>query len=1019
MLRRFAPPLLALAVFACTPSVPKNPSTVDYAAFDPLNAVFPTPNELILQFASSVLGAQGELLRAFAAQGGFPYDQVLPVSIDLVREDLSNPTAPARSAPPLDLASIIPCTALTSPGSCNLLVLDGLATAPADQYPRVRPTYAAGASSGTLSLTRIDAAAANPATAPPITWRPGGNYIVALRGGPDGVKTSGGGQLNPSATMYTLLFSPRADLPNDIARQLQDAYQPAFAAVENRGFPKSDIAVLATFPVAPASTWVKADPATGDMPLPSDFLFDLSTGRVSTLLDPLIPNISTLDGFSTTAMVFGQTSGPIQAGTVRSLAARGVYLYDLASPSSPALVPDVVDLLTGASTSPVYAAVTSGPTVQGGLTVVVGLQPAVGVPVPPATAPAPPGATPTQVSLPPLKEKNRYAVVVTTGVLDVGGAPLSRTTLGTIVMLSSPICLPAGCSDPTNPAFPGTPTLSGVSAADAAGLESQRLALQPVLTALETPLGCAGAADPLSCVKGKVAFGYTFRTQTVTDLTLQLPMLPYAGGAFGIKPGAVASLTPIDAFHKHGVDPLVVTSTNIGEVLETTIPTVNLLDPITGAFDPDSANWRLKSIPATVVVPTAAVLLAVAPDCPAPLTGLKCPALVVFHHGLGGGRAQMLLVADHLAAKGFVVAAVDGPLHGDRSYCTQNSDCVLDAGGPGTCTPVAPPGTPQGDETPPPGTCTAGTLVKSPVLCLPQPSPSTCAADFAALPPSQEGGVAAVSGFYAVSANLYRTRDSIRQDLVDVSALALALARPPPPTLPAFPAGAESPVAVHLLGEGIFVNPAAVYYEGQSLGALLGTLHAAAQPQLSRAVLNVGGGTIGDILSQSPAFAPLVEQLLASLGISPGSPEYLLFLQTAKWILDPAEPINFAATARARRLPTPPAPLTHVDVLGQWAACDQVVPNTASALLYDNLGLGASGGTSTSVLYANSDRQNAPCVLGVSPNPGTLSHSFLADWGLGSGAFDANDLALTLLGQDDAATFLLDVTLPPPVRAIP
>ncbi len=996
MLRRFAPPLLALAAFACTPSVPKNPSTVDYAAFDPLSAVFPLPNELALQFAAVVPGAQGELLRAFAAQGGFPYDQVLSVSIDLVRENLSNPTSPARSAPPLDLASVIPCTAQNSPGSCNLLVLDALAS-PAQQYATVARSYAAGSSSGTLSLTRVDAGGS------PIPWRPGGNIIVALRGGPSGVKMTGGGELNPSATMYTLLFSPRAELPNDTARQLQDAYQPAFAAVENRGFPKSDIAVLATFPIAPASTWVKADPTTGDMPLPSDFLFDLSTGRVSTLLDALIPNISTLDGFSTTAMVFGQTSGPIQASTVRSPGARGVYLYDLATPAAPTLVPDVVDFL-GSGTPPVYAAVTSGPTVQGGLTTVIGLQPAVGVGTPSA-----PGAfPPTQISLPPLKEKNRYAVVVTNGVLDAGGAPLSRTTLGTIVMLSSPICLPAGCSDPTSAVFPGTPTLSGVSPADAAGLESQRLALQPVLAALATPLGCAAATDPVACVKGKVAFGYTFRTQTVTDLTLQLPTLPYAGGAFGIKPGPVTSSTAAQGFARNGVDPAVVTSTNIGEVLETTIPTVNLLDPNTGAFDPNSANWRLKSLPATVVVPTPAALAA-APGCPAPLTGLKCPALVVFHHGLTGGRAQMLLVADHLAARGFVVAAVDGPLHGDRSYCRSNADCVLDAGGAGTCTPVAPPGTPQGDEAPAPGTCTAGTLVKDPVLCVtPQ-----CATDFAAVPPSQRGGVAAVSGFYAVSANLYRTRDSIRQDLVDVSSLALALARPPPPTLPAFPTGAESPVAVHLLGEGIFVNPGAVYYEGQSLGALLGTLHSAAQPQLSRAVLNVGGGSIGDILAQSPAFAPLVAQLLASLGISPGSPEYLLFLQTAKWILDPAEPVNFAAVARAR------VAGGGFSVLGQWAACDQVVPNNASVLLYDNLGLGASGGTSTSVLYANSTRAGAACVLGVTPNPGTLAHSFLADWGLGSGAPNANDLALTLLGQDDAAAFLQTLTLPPPVRAIP
>ena len=992
MLRRFAPPLVVLAVLACQPSVPKNPATVDYAAFDPLGAVFPLPNQLALEFAGSVPGAQGEILAAFASQGGFPYDQVLPVTIELVREDLSNPAAPSRSAPPLDLASIVPCTALNAPGSCNLLVLDALD----GEYATVRASYSAGTSSGTLSLTRVDGAGR------PIAWRPGGNYFVALRGGADGVKTTGDGQLNASTTMYAILFSPRAELPSPEAQALQDGYQPVFAAVATRGFPKSDIAVVATFPVAPASTWVKADPATGDLPLPSDFLFDLATGHISQRVEPLIPGISSLDGFSATAMVFAQTSGPVQAATIRSPGARGVYLYDLSTPASPVLVPDVVDFLT-VGTPPVYAAVTSGPTVQGGLTTLVGLQPAVGV-----GTPAPPGAAPTQISLPPLKERTRYAVVVTDAVLDAAGQPLSRSTLGTILMVASPLCFPAGCSDPASPAFPSAVSaVAGVSAADASGLESQRLALQPVLAALEGPLGCSGAASPLACVKSKVALVYTFRTQTVTADTAQLPMLPYAGGAFGIKPGPVASFTAAQAFARHGVDPALVTSGNIGEVLETTIPTVNLLDPYTGAFDPSSANWRLKDIPATVAVPTPAALAA-APDCPAPLTGLKCPPLAIFHHGLGGGRAQMLLVADRLAARGFVVAAVDAPLHGDRSDCSSNADCLLDGGGSGTCTPLAPPGTPQGDESPPPGTCTAGTLARSPVLCV---TPA-CVAAFPATP-SQRGGVADASASYFVSGNLYRLRDSMRQDLVDVSSLALALARPPPPILPAFPAGAESPVAVHLLGEGIYVNPGAVYYEGQSLGAILGTLNAATQPQLSRVVLNVGGATASDIVAQSPAFAPLLAQLLASLGITPGSPEYLLFIQTAKWILDPADPINYAGLARAR------VAGGGLAILGQWAACDGVVPNTASALLYDNLGLGASGGTSTSVLYGNSARAGAACVLGVAPNPGTLGHSFLADWGLGSGVFDANDLALTLLGQDDAAAFLQTLSLPPPVRAIP
>ena len=137
----------------------------------------------------------------------------------------------------------------------------------------------------------------------------------------------------------------------------------------------------------------------------------------------------------------------------------------------------------------------------------------------------------------------------------------------------------------------------------------------------------------------------------------------------------------------------------------------------------------------------------------------------------------------------------------------------------GTCQPIPGAGT-QGDAFPP-GQCklsngSAGTLTKTPVLCF--PSGTSCLAN-------ATDGVANASGNYLLSANLFRFRDTLRQDIIDNSGLILALARPPPPTLPA----TTNPnlVAAELQSKGIIVDPAHVFWEGQSLGGILGTINVA------------------------------------------------------------------------------------------------------------------------------------------------------------------------------------------------
>jgi hypothetical protein len=380
----------------------------------------------------------------------------------------------------------------------------------------------------------------------------------------------------------------------------------------------------------------------------------------------------------------------------------------------------------------------------------------------------------------------------------------------------------------------------------------------------------------------------------------------------------------------------------------------------------------------------------------------------------------MLSVANQLNAKGIVVAAIDSPLHGDRAYCAKDSECTA----PGTCTPNAALAG-QGD-TPAPGTCTTS-LAHVPQLCA---SPACVTAWTNA---GGANGQTLASAEYFVSANFFRTRDVNRQDAIDQSALILALS-------PAAP-GALNRFQSALVAKGMFIAPpsptnvANVFWVGQSYGSFQGAVNAAGNPRIASAVLNVGGGTSVDIFStKGSSFYPRLQALLRSLGVVfdpvTGDPTpataglYLQFLNIAKWILDPSDPINFAGsiTDPARMLPNlllkkPAQPVKAA--LGQIAQCDATVPNPTSFELYLNMGLGPlyTGGLvgtspATVTTFVNNLTLSGACP-GVSSSSGAggVPHGFMTSWGISYDAtntpqYDSTVHSLTQDAQDQGAAFL-------------
>lgn len=994
-LRRLAPAALVLWAVACQESLPgsTNPAYVDYAIFDPTTGAIPLPNDLALATAAFVPGAQGQFLQSlatngctagqqFPACGGFPNDTSVPITAGFERVPLSGG---APGVVPLDVVSsgaVRFCNGSADP-TCNIAVLRVDTSTP---EPQDATTVDVSYVGGTLVLSNK-----NPAPGAP--WPSGARYVVALRAGQNGLRTTDGGWVNPSPIMWLLLQDVDLSLPEnqsllpgatpeeraaagaqlEALRQIYATPQggaplSVFGLVDSQ-FPHREIAVLTTFNIV-SGTYVVVDPAAGVVPLPSDFLLDPTTGKVAYLPDafgPLAAGIATLDGFSTTGMIMAPTSGPIAAASVgvTDPANQSVFLYKMTL-GGPVLVYDLVAGLTGGG-APTYVA-QPPPLVDPvtGTSLLIGLQPAV------------PVETPLGIlALPPLEEATTYAVVVTRRVQDCPGSPpsctgghdLIRNSAADLLTISTPIY--SG----------GHSTVAGVSDALAQALEPMRAALQPVYAALPAPL-----------TTQSVAMAYTFRTQSITNAALMLGAAPYQqSGGVDVFPDApvpayTTVLTPTQAAQKYGVPTSTGLLTGVDHFVDTVIVTFDELDPATGAFYANPADGVPTPIPALVAIPAGTP----------PAGGWP---LVVFHHGLGRGRADMMLIAGALAQAGLASAAIDAPKHGDRSWCRIDADCASGA----TCNHsvfgnqgdvACPPGSPAGC-TPPdflPGLCTVPGLAHAPLMALP-----ACTT-----PPTGDcwdgtGGIAVSSAAFLISGNFFRWRDSVRQDVLDQSMLVRVLTT----------ANGQAVL-------GAAVDPTKVYYVGQSLGSIEGTLDLAANPRFSRAVLNVGGGTWVDIGTTSPTFQPLLAALLAGAGIDPvtNPAGYLQFLYVSKWVLDPADPLNFARHLVADPLPnllfggTPqPAKI----VLGQAARCDDVVPNSTNQELYGLVGLAPldpfASSTAAGLQWFMADTTTA-CPLDGSTGAGGATHGFLLDF--------ANP-SLTIKAQASAAGFLLGASPSTPV----
>jgi hypothetical protein len=346
------------------------------------------------------------------------------------------------------------------------------------------------------------------------------------------------------------------------------------------------------------------------------------------------------------------------------------------------------------------------------------------------------------------------------------------------------------------------------------------------------------------------------------------------------------------------------------------------------------------------------------PNTPAPPNGYP---VVIFGHGFGDSSAGApTVVAPELAQAGFATIAINAYGHG---FGPLSNVVLTDNSGASTIIPLGGRGIDQ----------------------------------------NGDGVIGATEGCVVLSPVPVGLRDCIRQTVVDLLQLVRAIQ-----------------AGLDLDGDGVAdLDGTRIYYVGQSFGAIYGTVLNAVEPAVRAAALNVGGGSVVDIVRWSPDFAGTASAILTSQNPpllppgtpfvdnlpfrdqpvslnAPGSSDTQYYMELIEWLDNSGDPITFAPHLARSTLPGVQAK----PILFQMARTDQTVVNPTSSDLIRAAGMGGS-----TWMYRHDLAQIAfPGQLPQNPHP------YLALFlGTGGGSVTLPTLPALLIGlaaQNQAAGFL-------------
>lgn len=546
----------------------------------------------------------------------------------------------------------------------------------------------------------------------------------------------------------------------------------------------------------------------------------------------------------------------------------------------------------------------------------------------------------------PLEERTTYAAVVTTDLKDTEGRNVVASANWALVRMAAPLVDGQGKS-----------LLAGLPDNLAMLLEPVRLSLKPALDEL--------AAGGLP--RSRITLATVFRTQSTRESLVALAAVP------GSLPSAPTYVRDLSSF----IPQFGVPHDRLGALLEAGMPNTYLLTGADGSFGTPRQEW----VEVVLTVPNTAM-----PEAGWPV--------VLFSHEMGGSRMHLMYLANELARSGFATVAMDLPLHGERSQCagspspydndnacadpgTQRCDVVTGSPTFGRC--VARDSGTRQDCTAPGGESLCASIGQG--RCLPTDTGSRRCEGGTFRPSPQSNLQPAISGWNMLqSTSPFAVRDNLRQTVADLSQLVRVL---------------RSAELASALG-AVELDTTRLHFVGVGLGGMAGSLFLSVSPDIQRGVLNAPGSDPMALLLTSPTMGnarAAYLAMLASQGITSGTPRFDEVIRLHRQVYDPADPQNVARAMKDHG-GVPPGR----DVFIQYITRDLLIPTTLTERL---------------LAAANTGTQNVCPAYRWDPDPSTLPdavrHAFLL--------YRVGDGAVTDAAQRQAASFLATGVVTDPTEA--
>lgn len=455
-----------------------------------------------------------------------------------------------------------------------------------------------------------------------------------------------------------------------------------------------------------------------------------------------------------------------------------------------------------------------------------------------------------------LREGTRYAAYVTTAIRDAAGAPLGRAS--------------------------GLDELRG-------GAPARWRTTADALRELDTRGDIAGIAvfTTQHATRPLVAARELLATLPPSELSFPDPAIIFAGTTaldrvIGVSTRATDG--PRAGLERWGNDnPTGIAHDHVGVIGSGQMTSARFRRADAGTNDPSDETFTdppsvvtLETIPVTFILPSS----------PMPAGGYP---IVIYGHGLGASRDQLLSFAEPLTSQGYAIVGIDMSGHGSRFDAV---DAIANM---------------------------AGQLK-----------------DFSGEAAGSDGfgdttGQVTQFDFFEGFLNVSAIRDSIRQSALDLSRVAQMIRRPDLDLSALAGPGSANPK----------LDTTRIAYLGESFGTVVGTLFAAIEPDVHLFVLDVpGGGIIDTLLPESAEIGamamPLIESIYGARTQLDGWNPLIGMMQA---VIDGGDPLSYAPHVTRDRFALagttlPARSVVAIEVLG-----DQVLSNAGTDALVRGMGL--------------------------------------------------------------------------------